>query len=45
MSRRLAMASMVVLTLFVLGGCAGAYVAGDAGPDHHNLEGAAHNSR
>jgi len=42
MSRRLAMASMAVLTLLALSGCAGAYVAGDAGPHHQdNLIGAA----
>jgi hypothetical protein len=38
MPSRLVMASMVVLTLFALCGCAGAYVAGDVGPDHHNLQ-------
>jgi len=36
---------MAVITLLALCGCAGAYVAGDAGADHRNLEGSAHPSR
>jgi hypothetical protein len=41
MSRPLAMASLALITLLALCGCAGVYVAGDTGVDHPRIEGAA----
>jgi hypothetical protein len=35
------MASLALITLLALCGCAGVYVAGDAGADHPRIESAA----